>query len=219
MSSTYIRPSPSSFAVFMLIMSYGWAEAKTQKDFHVSLPFIQIGREAKGAIGYNMGDYGVFSLEVGIMPEEEELGESERKEKPDDSLLTRGQEAKVMLSQYNNTSQMSGFFWAVGLGYRQVDFDWITTQNDLDTGEKSLYQAQAQGPIAETRGGYRYVNEDWGFLAGIYLGIRHFENQIADTNTEADELDYQPIDESSKKNLRERFMTSLIPGIEIGWAF
>jgi hypothetical protein len=66
--------------------------------------------------------------------------------------------------------------------------------------------------------GYRYAAESVGFMGGIVLVLRHLENRVTEKDTGAGSA-YAETSYEDKNALKRRIMTSLHPGLELGWAF
>jgi hypothetical protein len=61
------------------------------------------------------------------------------------------------------------------------------------------------------------VGQEWGVVLGGFLGLRHFENQVKNKNSDPELFpDLHTEDENS---LRHRMMSALYPSLELGWAF
>ena len=88
-------------------------------------------------------------------------------------------------------------------------------------GQRRKYQTILESTRATfgVRTGYRYVADSPGFMAGVYLKIRHFHNRVRDQKGKEGEPFRVAIVGKEASALKRRLMTSLLGGLEIGWAF
>lgn len=193
------------------------------KDFVVALPIIAMGGEAQAKFEYNLSGLGGLGLEVLLTQEGEEFTDEEVLEKNGDSLIVRGNELALTYSVYSNAKKMSGGYWTLGVGYRQMQADWSRGPSEeftpsgvsLDSDGKFKHELVSSGVSARGRVGYRYVADSLPLMLGAYIGLRHYENKFEDR--ESDDAVETP--EKDLESLSRRMMSRLEPGIEIGMAF
>ena len=122
-------------------------------------------------------------------------------------------------SSYGNPKKMSGGYWTIGAGYRQLKADWLRTAvNDA----KVRHLLKGSGGTVRGRIGYRLVGDSLPFTLGAYIGIRHYSNNFSDDLDEAGNRDSQAsvsTPESEVIGLEKRFTSGLEPGLEFGMAF
>lgn len=198
-----------------------FAESKT---IVLTLPVVTVGREGVIRAEYNLFQKGTLALEwtewVG-KGERQELGLRDRKENPGNSLLSEGRELGLMFGRYSNPTNMSGFNWGAGAGYRSTKLNWTKTSFNKSTNiqeETNHYRVYANGPSLSARVGYRFVGDSIGFTIGSYIGVKHFLSQLTDASGD-DSSTFSPISARDKSVLQQKIATLLKIGIEIGWAF
>lgn len=193
------------------------------KSFMVGLPIFSMGGESVTKVEYNLGGAGSLGLELTSIAEGEQFTDDEVIENNGDSLLMKGAEVGLTYSSYSNGGLMSGGYWSLGVGYRQVQAAWSRSPTDdfspagvsLDSGGRFKHDLISGGGTARARVGYRYVASSIPFALGAYIGIRHFQGRFQDReNDEAVE-----IPNSDNRSLTRRFMTSIEPGLELGMSF
>ncbi len=196
--------------------------ADAYKSVNLSLPIVSFDREAVTKFEYNLKGNGALGIELNTRSEAEVYSKSEIKEKNGDSLMMKSTELALMYSRYGNPKMMSGGFWGLGLGYRQMQIDWQETPGISQEGQVASlsgdnrldHELTGSGMTAHARIGYRYVAESLPLSVGAYVGLRHFQNKLKDKDAEATQLDAEQL-----KSLERRFMSQLEPGIELGLAF
>ncbi len=195
-----------------------------QRTVVVNLPIISIGGEAVGKVEYNLKGEGSIGLEVAIQRETELYTDDEIQERNGDSILAKGRGVILTYSKYANDAMMSGGYFALGLGYKQVEADWrrspeedfVPSEVYFDSDGKIIHSVIAKGATGHIRVGYRYVASVLPISIGAYLGVRHFENTIEDREGNRNSL---KTPENDLESLSRRLMSSLEPGIEVGMAF
>lgn len=188
------------------------------RSFIFSLPLVTIGRDAPVRAEYNLGKASLSADWVewlGEVGKREELTQSELEEHPNDSMTSQGRELTLMVSRYKNSASMSGFHWGLGAGYRQVRAMWKKSAA-LMGDDPLTHNFVVSGPTYSGRLGYRYVGKDMGFMVGTYLGVRHFQNAVEDTELTQGET---ALSENDKNSLKRRMMSAMRIGLEMGWAF
>ena len=200
------------------------------KDFVISLPIVTLGREGALRGEYNLNNNATIALEWSKWSGDaarEELTNTEIEEDPQTSLITEGSNIGIMLGRYSNPKQMSGFHWGLGAGYRKINAKWKKTPNSdtdesasLDEDGKVNYNIVTDGLALNSRVGYRYVGKEIGFVSGLYMAYKHFQNNMNDNENQSEnEIKFTNIAQSDKTSLQRRFMSQFHIGLEIGWAF
>ncbi len=188
-----------------------------EKTFAITLPALTLGREGVLRVEYNFFNRESIALDwtqwVGSEGQKEELTRSQIRNSQGASLLTKGRELGLMFAQYSDSLHMSGFNYAMGLGYRAEDIDW--TKQKTPTEER--YFAKARGPTMRARAGYRFVGKDIGFLIGTFVGAKYFLSQI--TEISSDQHTRRAFGAHDKTYLEQTLAKSFQIGLEIGWAF
>lgn len=219
----------SRFAKYLFLiwaLSFGQVSfGNDEKSFNLALPLVALGGESVLRAEYNMGQPGSLGLEFTLIQESELLSQREIEEQPGDSLLQAGSELSLIYSSYVDKQLMSGFFWALGIGYRAMRLQWKRTPSlafaptgmALDEQGRFQHSLRSVGVTGRARFGYRYVASSIPFSIGAYLGIRHFQNRFEDIEGEEDDAVVTP--EDDKQALQRRLTSSLEPGLEVGLAF
>ncbi|MEZ4742360.1 MAG: hypothetical protein R3B45_07930 [Bdellovibrionota bacterium] len=211
-----------------------WTPAKAagegKKSMLFTLPLVSIAQDKRARVEFNLSTKGSIALEGSYMPEREELREDELKERDGDSLKINGREYKIMFARYSQGAKMGGWYWGLGFGQRTLDATWVKSPYALaedqfgleDENGKITNKVRISGTTLEGRGGYRYVSSDLGFVIGIYLGIRHYQNTIHNS----DDVELSDPNDSlveihshDEGTLSRRLMSRMVPDIEIGWSF
>lgn len=192
--------------------------AESYNTMAITLPLISPTK-----VEFNLKGHGGLALELSIEREIETFSKEEREERNQDSMMAKGQQVAALYSQYSNPKSMSGGFWTLGAGYRRVEADWLhtpdqgqaTTGLNLDADGKLTHEMEASGATGHARVGYRYVGESVPFLAGIYVGLRHFQSTFKDKNSDG----ASPTNEDDLVSFQRRMATKLEAGLDIGFAF
>ncbi len=205
--------------------------AEMYRTMAFSLTPITMAREGVVRAEFNLGTRASLALEGIAIGEGEDLFDDEIKESNGDSLITRGGELALFVARYSNSASMSGFYWAMGAGYRQLKANWkrspganYSLQGDAytivapDEAGKLNSQMTANGVTGHVRAGYRYLGESVPLSIGAYLGLRHFQSKFIDAK-DSDNYVAAPSTNEERDMLRNRYMTKLEPGIEVGFAF
>lgn len=195
----------------------------TYKTMNLTLPLISLGGEAVTKAEWNLRGHGSIGVELSMMSESEMYSDREIEEKNGDSLMMKASQLALLYSQYSKPKTLSGGYWMIGLGYRQVKGAWDQTpSSNLDIQGASLnadgkvrHALNGSGPTGHVRTGYRYVAESIPFSVGAYIGLRHFQAKMNDSE-ESGAVETSPEDLNS---LQRRMMSNLEPGIELGLAF
>ncbi|WP_141736342.1 hypothetical protein [Oligoflexus tunisiensis] len=197
--------------------------ADNYKTMNLSLPIIAFGGESVTKAEWNLRGYGSLGLELNMMGESEMYSDKEIEEKNGDSLMMKASQVALLYSQYSNPKRLSGGYWSIGFGYRQVKGYWDQTPvadqdiqgASLNADGKVRHALEGSGPTAQVRTGYRYVAESIPFSVGAYIGIRHFQSTMKD----AEETGTVLTNPEDLTSLQRRMMSHLEPGIELGLAF
>lgn len=195
------------------------------RSFILTVPVISMTRDAafRGELNWESAS---FSVEGAVMGEAEEYSE-EKLLLTGDSMVTSGRQAAILVSRYSNQANMSGWFWTLGAGARQMDGLWRTNPSTLaymtginlvrDESGKVLHRYRATGATGHGRLGYRWVSQSVPLAIGGHVGVRHFDGKFEDV--EPIDRDFTALAVDEKASLRRRYMTKLEPGIEFGLAF
>ncbi len=201
-------------------------EGGMSKDILVTLPVVQLGRDAQAKIEFNLRGKGSLAIEGSMLIPGEEYSDQELAESPGHSLQTEGYGGQVMISRFTQPMVMGGFFWGFGVGYRQLKAHWKKAPHEEQSNLLALadedglldHDLTVSGNTFEGRLGYRYVGMQYGFVIGGFVAIRHFENKIK-SNASDDNADVPELHEQDEKELKHRLMSQFYPSLEIGWAF
>lgn len=198
---------------------------KSEKSFHVGLPIVAMGGEAVTKGEWRLGKVGSLAVEWTAMSNVDLYTNSEKEENNNDSMMLSGNELSLAYTRYGNNKRMSGGYWSVGLGYRLVRVTWLRSPFDgvnqagvsLNEEGKLTHTIDGAGLTARTKVGYRYVAESLPFAVGAYVGLRHYQNTMQDklSATEASVAS----SEEDRVGIERRLMSSLEPGIEVGFTF
>ncbi len=211
-------------AIFMVSSAAKAADmGGNYKTMNLSLPIIAFGGESVTKAEWNLRGNGSLGIELNMMGESELYSDKEIEEKNGDSLMMKASQVAILYSQYSKPKSLSGGYWTVGIGYRQVQGYWDQTPTanqdiqgaSLNADGKVRHSLEGSGPTGQVRTGYRYVAESIPFSVGAYIGVRHFQSTMKDkaesgtVTTTAEDL----------TSLQRRMMSHLEPGIELGLAF
>lgn len=204
-----------------------FASAAEQRSWLLTLPIVSFGREQVIATDFNLGNEASVAVQGNFLAKGQDLYSRELEQDPTRSLISQGQELSFMFQRFSNPAELSGFHWGLGAGYRQVSAEWIkepwleknSKAPETDLNGKVHHHLNLSGTTVSGRLGYRYVADSLGFAAGIYLKLRHFQNHIADQKLTEREHYETDIAYHDRISLKRRMMSTLLPGIEFGWAF
>lgn len=146
------------------------------------------------------------------------LSERDLTNNPNQSLEMKGQEIGIITGRYQNEATLSGFYWGLGAGYRKTRGLWVKTASNATSSPLQSHDLNVEGTTFSGKLGYRYAAESVGFMGGIFLLLRHFENRVTDAS-QGENTAYMETSYEDKTALKRRIMTSLHPGLELGWAF
>ena len=204
------------------------AQARSSaKNMAFSLPLVSSDRGATGHAEYNLGGQASLAVELAYVAKGEDLTETEIDE-IGGSRITHGREVAIFVSRYTDGARMSGFFWSLGAGYRQVDGSWVVApdRNDpdvdltlVDEQEMLRHELTMAGVTGHGRVGYTYVADQWPLLVGAYLGVRHFQVGVQDREVQGQDRQVSPLTDHERARLRRDYMTALAPGVSIGLTF
>ena len=193
--------------------------ADSYKTVAINLPIL-----APFKLDFNLKAHGALSMEFNAQKEKKEYYTKDQRDKSDgDSLMTNGTQITALFTQFSNAKMMSGGYWALGLGYQKMDAVWQKspatgdepTGVSLNADGKIDHELTGNGLTGHGRIGYRYVGESVPFLAGIQVGLKHFNSKFKDSDEEL----LTATSKDEKESLQRMFMTSSEIGIEIGFAF
>lgn len=220
----------TSFFIFLFLSIVTASQATlqaAQRDWLMSLPLVSMGRESLLGLEFNMMNEFSLGIHWGVLSEGEELRKNELEKHPDDSFVTSGQDIGLIFQRFSNPSEMSGFHWGLSAGYRRVVGVWTkdpysdgqVSRSGMDENGKIRQYLEMSGTSLGFRTGYRFVADSPGFMVGIYLKLRHFQNQVKDQESKKDEPFRVAISKEDSGALKRRLMSSMLAGIEVGWAF
>ena len=225
-------------------LAQGSGKAHTQssgddsRSFLVSLPLSPFG-ETLGHMEFNLGGQGTIGLEGGVQRREETIPEKEQL-LTGEPLVTSARTIGIMVGRYTEPMAMGGFYWALGVGYREQDVKWSVKPADNDKGVnlnlvddktgRLNHDATMKGTSGAARVGYRFVGTDFPVVLGIYIGARHFQSTVRDVERKAadgsadavngeDSRTHSNLTELEKERLKRGFMTSPQAAIEVGAVF
>lgn len=195
------------------------------RSFILTIPIITLTRDAAFRGEYNLKG-ATIAVEGASMVEAEEYSE-EKMAETGDSMISKGGHVSVLFSRYSQPANMSGWFWTLGAGVRDMKGKWKTNPSALalssgmslitDDAGKVIHEYTARGLTAHARTGYRWVAQSIPLSIGGGLGLRHFDARFEDKAELSAEA--SPMSDEDKAALRRRYMTRLEPSIEFGLAF
>ncbi len=199
------------------------------RSFAIALPLVSIDGEASGRMEFNLMAEGSMALEVSGQKAEEQISE-ERQLTTRESMIAGGKAASLIIARYTQPQSMSGFFWALGAGFREERADWRVEPSNKDVAAKSLstdrdgllnHRALLKGGTVHGRLGYRYSGTSYPFMIGGYIGARHFQASVKDVEAsdEDSNVTITAMTEYEKEKLRRRSGTSSESTIEVGVMF
>ncbi len=209
----------SSFLISL--QTYG---EEIHKSFIVAIP-LRVGTPYRFEYNLGKGSLGLDLLKENVR---ERLGDKEIQQQPGDSLISEAKEISIMFSRYGNAELLSGLHWGLGIGYRAENMAWrknlnLETKEDLeflvDQDGKVYHAAKLDGITGSVRLGYRYVSQSAGFVAGLFVVYKHFESKVNDVASQGIVYPFSKMPKEDLQTLRNKLMTSIMPGLEIGWAF
>ncbi|MDD9951423.1 MAG: hypothetical protein OXT67_07640 [Zetaproteobacteria bacterium] len=208
------------------------AHAKEQKKWLLTLPLFTSDREATIGLDVPFTDDASLAFHAISQSKGEALHPQEMEEVPHSHLYTSAKEATMLFQRFSNPALMRGIHWGLGVGYRSTNVTWVKEANpelvliqpQLDTHGLAHHTFHLSGPTYTARAGYRYVATDVGFVAGIFLKLRHFQSTVKDLSGTSQPA---PVKATSfvrgtlddQRSLQRRLMTAGYLGLEVGWAF
>ena len=220
-----IRRAKCLFFVISLIgssLSFG-----KPRRFLVTLPVIAVGNESNLELDLNLGGDASLAFYWGLLAKSERLNASELEAEPGSSLMLEGQELGFVFQRFSSGIDMSGFHWGMGAGYRNVFAQWRKPPGEedpsyqrVDSEGNAFHEFDLAGAVLSARLGYRYVAESVGFVAGLYLKARHFQSRVTGKQSEEEELSSStPLNLDDEIKVKRKLMTTVLPTLELGWAF
>lgn len=211
------------FIIMALFMTSNLWGKSMPRSFLIALP-LTVG--SPFSVAYNYDGQAAISLDITGESEHEMLGKKEQDQYPGSTLLAKSQEIGLTFSRYSNPENMSGWHWGLGAGYKTMSASWIKEPDSeskeaiLDQNGNTKHHLQIAGTTGTGRLGYRYVANELGFAASLFLLVKHFQNRIQDQEEDKNSFSTtSPIAVKDAQALRRRLTTTIRPGIEIGWAF
>ena len=192
--------------------------------FAVTAPFGVIGGEMGLHIEANLAGNASLALEGIYVPEREEFAEK-RVEEDKRSFIGGGYEAALIITRFTREMDMAGFYWSMGVGYRQINGTYrhpaegkgyaLVDRSNRDEEGRIAQEANAAGITGRGRVGYRYLGDSFPFVIGAFFGIRHFENKVAAKSTD----ETQQLSDEDSHQLSNMLTTAPEGAIEIGLSF
>lgn len=219
----------SLLAIVVAMFAGNAASAADYRSMSFSLTPVSITRDSTLRFEYNLAAKASLLVEGAFTGTDEDLMDDEIKE-TGNSLITKSGEISVMFARYSNATTMSGFYWAMGPGYRQMRATWKRTPDATYSLQGEQYQIVApdelgkvtsemtsSGVTGHARAGYRYLGESVPLSIGAYVGLRHFQNKFVDTK-ENGSYAAAPSTNKERESLADQYTTRLEGGIEVGFA-
>ncbi len=136
-------------------------------------------------------------------------------------------EVAFLYSRYSNQSNMSGGYYAFGLGQRVMKAAWSKTPSEnyamkdtyaMDDQGRVTHRVQGSGTTMRVRGGYRYVADSMPLFVSIYAGLRSFNGSFSDVEDDESVGAAETTNEDLEA-FGSKFKMNFEPGIELGLAF
>lgn len=206
------------------------------RDFAVSLPLALYG-ESVARLELNLSNHASLAVELNVKRSSDDIDEEQAKE-THESLVTDAKGGLLLVSRYSEPTRLAGFYWSLGLGWREMNADWqvqpdpadkhadYSLASPVEDSDASVFHHRATliGTTGHLRAGYRYVAEELPLMIGAYLGVRHFQASVKDVELKDEEMAdktyvYAAMTERERERLKRRYMTQLEPAVEIGFIF
>ena len=206
--------------------SNGGGSKSGYRAFMIALPVINVGGGTVGRAELNLYGRGSLAIEGTYQGKNEDITKKEQK-LTGESMITQARAMTVFLARYGEPTQMAGFYYGLGVGYRRESANWhlkptgTSAAAALDDVDFANHSASLIGPTGHLRGGWRYVGKEFPLLIGAYVGMRHFESVVSDAQPGGQAVGggaYSNMTESEKDRLKRRFATTPEAGLEIGFA-
>lgn len=200
------------------------------RSFVFATPVVNLNGESMAHLELNLAGHASLALEVTAKRAYEEVDEETMAE-TGESRSSKAKGGALILSRYSRPMSMAGFYWALGAGYREEDVSWrvkpdakdpelVSSFNLLNDDGNLHHDARLTGTTGHLRAGYRYVGQDLPFLGGIYLGARHFQAGVRDSEVERDEpVRVAEMTDRERERLRRKYSTRPECGLEVGFRF
>ncbi len=144
-----------------------------------------------------------------------------------ESRRAEGMGAAIFVSAFTGRRPLTGFYGALGAGYRKEAVKWQVAPDDNDpnvdlslvkSDQKLHHAAELKGPTAHVRAGYRFVVPETPLLLGGYVGGRYFQAAASDAD-ESSSPSSAPMTESEKDRLAKEYAAKVEAAVEVGFAF
>ncbi len=209
------------------------------RSFLVSPQLDFMSGETLGHMEFNLGGQGTIGLEGVLQSKLEHVSEKEQL-LTGESLVTSARGVGILVARYTDPMTMGGFYWSLGVGYREEAAKWSVKPEDNDKGVdlnlvdaasgRLNHDATLKGSTATARLGYRFVGSDIPLVVGLYIGARHFqatvrdvehksEDGTADAGSGEETVTYNDMTELEKNRLKRSFMTTAHAALEVGVVF
>ena len=216
--------------IFLALLSSP-AMAEEQVDFTIAVPLISLTSESAGRIELNLGMRAALAIEASYIHEHDRIHEDVTEETGETMYVNSGRSASMHIARFSQPNRLAGFYWSLGAGFQTVDVAWTVPADEEDPeidfallpdDGMMNHRAILSGVTGHGRVGYRYVADDYPFMAGIYLGFRHFQSGVEDYHEakeeEADE-GVSNLTDYEKERLKRKFKTAFTPSLTMGFAF
>lgn len=208
------------------------AGGEAGRAFIFSSPVVNMNGETLAHFEFNLGGKATLTVEGGVQRKLQMVDEKETA-KTGEKLTTEARGAALIISRFTEPMQMAGFYWSLGVGYREQTTNWTVKpdQSDVqidfslidDPDQTQNHSTKMAGTTGHGRVGYRYVGAEFPVVAGVYLGLRHFQATVRDETRKVDDSpdapQYAPTTGAEQDHLKRIFETRPECGIEIGVAF
>jgi hypothetical protein len=174
-------------------------------------------RQYTGRAEMNLNNEASMIVEGSYALPGEALFNEELTQNPGESFMVDGgHEMSLLIARYSEPVTLSGFYWVLGGGWREMRATWkrpindqtadytLTETTEVDGDNRFTTQQEFIGGTLHGRLGYRYIASFMPVIIGGQLGLRHFNPKIQDIGDETT----LPPDESDARLLRRRVITS-----------
>jgi hypothetical protein len=200
------------------------------RGFTVSSPIANLNGESILHLEANLGGHAALALE-GVFKRGYEEIDAKEAEETHESRSSTAKGGSLIFSRYTHPMSMSGLYWGIGVGYRQESVNWRVQPDSKDKAVnyslvnedmRLAHDATLSGTTGHARFGYRYVAVEWPFVVGGYLGARHFQAGVKDTDVDGKDQEnvrLAPMTDREKERLRRKYATRPECGVEVGFRF
>lgn len=204
----------------------------SNRDYLVSLPLVADRPQLMLHLEYNLMQEAGIAIEGAILGETESLPKDEIDE-TGNSMKVKGSQVSLVVARYSEPARLSGFFWALGAGYRQYSTEW---KKKIDKEEVGLrldsvdeqgylhHRVNVAGTTGHARVGYRWTAAEWPVSIAGHVGLRHMNSRVKDVEVDDSEeqelkVQYSDTNDSEKKSLKNTTMTEPDIRLDFGLSF